>query len=160
MLPNMTFSTLLGDKSKFRFVLQNYINILYPNKTPILGGGGYYTSRKQSNILTRHQSNVIKSHSRRQWPIPGFFKKGSFVEISCQPGSNNLDKQIYPLIGYNGGRLSSSAKSFSFLYCRKLFTSTTNFWQKILDYFISTVSSQSFPHCEQCFRILRVYLSI
>jgi hypothetical protein len=35
-----------------------------------------------------------------------------------------------------------------FLYCPKLFMNSTNFQQKILDYFILTISSRSFPHCE------------
>ncbi len=35
-----------------------------------------------------------------------------------------------------------------FLRCRKLFMNSTNFQQKILDYFISIISSRSFPHCE------------
>jgi hypothetical protein len=32
-----------------------------------------------------------------------------------------------------------------FLPCRKVFKNSPNFWQKILDYFISTISSRSFP---------------
>jgi hypothetical protein len=35
-----------------------------------------------------------------------------------------------------------------FLHCRTVFMNSTNFRQQILDYFISTISSRSFPLCE------------
>jgi hypothetical protein len=51
--------------------------------------------------------------------------------------------------------LSRTDNRVGFIRCRKLLMNSTNFCQKILDYFISTISSWSFHHCE--YRLCSVF---
>jgi hypothetical protein len=74
--------------------------------------------------------------------IQDFFKDGSFVLISCYPGSNNLGEQIYSLIGCYGGQ----ALEFS-QWCQTFFTAANRLripqvsGKKYLEHLISIISS-------------------
>jgi hypothetical protein len=64
-----------------------------------------------------HKKLVLRQYSQRQSPgssIPDFIKEDSFVLISCQSGSYDLDKEICSLMGLHFF-LSNGRASFYFI---------------------------------------------
>jgi hypothetical protein len=99
----------------------------------------------------------LRRYSQKQSPgsmILDFFKDHSFVPISCWSGSNWRNLPSHWLLCSAGIRVQPTVSDF--LHHRKVIMNSTNFRQKILDYFISTISSRSYPHCE--YRLCRSVL--